>query len=112
MGAAVRANFGPHFIYPIAPAQLPSGMKLRPMSERCPKPIAADVAEEKCMTDKAINKKTDEKILRAFKNIIRTETDFKNKLYEEFMSRHIEEIRTQREERRLSTNDLIISSKN
>lgn len=105
MGARIRANFGPHFVYTIPPAQLPTGMVLRAMSERCPSPISADEALQKCMTDKALTKKTDDTILNAFKKVIRAEVNVRNEVYSNFMKKHVEEIKAARLARRISVAD-------
>jgi hypothetical protein len=38
MGASVKVNFGPHFVY--QPRKLPTGLKLQPFSNLCKPPIS------------------------------------------------------------------------
>jgi SPRY domain len=42
LGGGVQANFGPHFLYP--PKPLPIGLKLQPLSSRCPVPMTPEQA--------------------------------------------------------------------
>ena len=106
MGGCVRANFGPHFVYPIPPSQLPTAMKLRPLSSRCPTPMTPEEAIERAMKEKSITKKTDESLVSAFKAAIRIEAKYKFDAREELMKRHVEEIRKERQVRNINTNDL------
>jgi len=106
MGACARVNFGPHFIFPIAPSQLPTGMKLKPMSERCPKPIEATEAVKRCLADKSISRKTDPRVVEAFELAIETEAKVNCEAYAEFLKRHVLEIREARIKKNSSITDL------
>ena len=110
MGARLRANFGPHFIYPVSSTQLPTGMTLRPMSDRCAPPMSVSEALEKCMSDKALSMSSKNKASSAqnekvamsvFTKLIRLEVAARNKIYSSFQEKHKEEIRQLRIERNI-----------
>jgi len=110
MGGTVKVNFGPYFIYPPRPSKLPSGMKMKPVSELCPPPPPPDEAVLKAIKERAFPKKTDEAIVSAFRDAVRTEAKILYDAYKNHMQRHVEEVREHREKRRVSTNDLPIPS--
>lgn len=104
MGGAVRANFGPHFVYP--PRSLPSGMKVRPVSELCTPPLEPDEAVESALKERAFPKKAEEGAVRAFREAVNAEATIRRDCYENHARRHVDEVRSEREARGLSTGDL------
>jgi len=103
MGGTAKVNFGPHFCF--SPRSLPSGLKLKPMSDLCGPPPSPQEAVNNA-TKERIFKKTDDSLVNAFREAIETEARIRQEAYEKHMARHVEEVRELREERNLSTSDL------
>ena len=110
MGGAARVNFGPHFIHP--PRGLPSGMKVRPLSEVCAAPPTADEILEMFKREKVFGRKVDESIVNAMHDAIRQEAEMRHDCYQKRLQKNIAEVRKARTERGLSTNDLPVESTN
>ena len=54
MGASVKVNLGPHFIY--QPRKLPAGLKLHPVSDLCKSPVSIEEALAKVQKRKGFSK--------------------------------------------------------
>ena len=127
MGASVKVNFGPHFVYP--PRKLlPLINKLisssshkvtvQPISELCPAPPDAQtlwdeyIKWEKKHPNSSNNsnntkmKKLDENIVKAFRKAVFTEANIRYEHYQSFVSQHLQDVRAARQQRNLSINDL------
>ncbi len=107
MGGAARVNFGPHFIHP--PRGLPSGMKVRPLSEVCTAPPTADTVLEMFKKEKVFGRKVDEAIVNALYEAIREEAQMRYDCFQKRLENHVVEVRNARAERGLSTSDLPVS---
>ena len=70
MGGTCLVNFGPHFIF--SPRSLPSGLKVKPMSQVCPPPPSPQDAVNAAMKER-IFKKTDDSLVAAFREAIEME---------------------------------------
>jgi Set1/Ash2 histone methyltransferase complex subunit ASH2 len=111
LNGAAQLNFGPHFVYP--PAMLPTGQVPRPVSEMCPSPPTPEEAEETVISSSKegrkifLSKRTDEGIVAAFKQLVRTEANVRRQAYTRHLLMHRIEIQTLRNERGLSTADLL-----
>jgi Set1/Ash2 histone methyltransferase complex subunit ASH2 len=108
MGGTARVNFGPHFIF--SPRSLPSGMKLKPVSDLCAPPPTPEEAVNNAMKEK-IFKKTDDSIVAAFRAAIETEARIRHEAYQAHMARHVEDVKELRKQRNLSTVELSQSGK-
>eukprot|EP00978_Attheya_sp_CCMP212_P007508 scaffold17391_cov54-Attheya_sp.AAC.4 len=104
MRACVRVNFGPYFVHP--PKRLPSGMKLKPVSELCPPPPTPQEAVAKALKEQPFSKKTEEATVTAFRDAVHAEAQIRFDAYNEHMAQHVELIREARQARHLSTSDL------
>jgi hypothetical protein len=104
MGGAARVNFGPHFIHP--PRGLPSGMKVRPLSENCTPPPTADDVLEMFKKEKVFGRKVDENIVNVLHEAIRVEAKMRHDCYQKRLENHVVEVRKARTERGLTTADL------
>ena len=104
MGGSAQLNFGPHFVYP--PRTLPSGMKVRPVSDLCPPPPDSEEAVELALRARAFPKKTDEASVASFRDAVRAEATIRYDCYLNHMKRHIREVSEARKDRGLSTGDL------
>lgn len=112
MGGAATVNFGPYFTYPIHASQLPSGMKLKPISELCLPPLSPDEVLTNALKEKAFPKKTDPAVLSVFKEAVLAEAKIRYDVYENHLQKHIQEVRESRMKRHLSTNGLPTSTEN
>lgn len=113
MGGAVRANFGPHWIYP--PRKLPAGFpKFQPLSNAVPPPpqvrapsdagssaASAAAACEKAL--KALRKPEHQKVVRS---ALEAESRVQCEAYDKYHRAQLEFVRSERAERGLSTTDL------
>ena len=104
MGGTARVNFGPHFIHP--PRGLPSGMKVRPLSDVCTAPPAVEDVFEMFKREKVLGRKVDETIVNALHDAIRVEAQMRYECYQKHLEKNIIEVRKARIERGLSTGDL------
>jgi Set1/Ash2 histone methyltransferase complex subunit ASH2 len=103
MGGTCLVNFGPHFIF--SPRSLPSGLKVKPMSQTCPPPLSPQEAVNAAMKEK-IFKKTDDSLVTRFREAIEIEATIRQEAYKTHMAKHVEQVRKLRQERNLSTSDL------
>ena len=103
LGGSARVNFGPHFVF--SPRSLPSGLKLKPVSDLCTPPPTPEEAVNNAMKEK-IFKKTDDSIVVAFRAAIETEARIRHEAYQAHMRRHAEEVRRLRKQRNLSIVEL------
>eukprot|EP00979_Chaetoceros_neogracilis_P001058 scaffold193_cov239-Chaetoceros_neogracile.AAC.3 len=104
MGGTAKVNFGPHFIYP--PKGLPTGMKLRPSSEMCPKPMDPNQVLELFKKEKCILKKVDDEITNAVHDAIFLEAKMRHDLFQQHLDDHAKVVRKRRIERGLGCHDL------
>ena len=101
MGASVRVNPGPHFVYP--PKKLPGGIKLSPMSDLCPIPVSVADAEQRVQKEKTFRKPD---IMQSFLGLVRAEAEVLQDVYQNHKKNHIREIKEEREKRGLKADDL------
>lgn len=111
MGGSARVNFGPYFIYTPKQGQLPSGRdyninNLRAVSDLCPPPPKPDEAVLMALQGRNFGKKAEEAVVEKFKEAVRTESGLRRDAWEKFMNRHLEFVKTERETRGISTEDL------
>jgi Set1/Ash2 histone methyltransferase complex subunit ASH2 len=99
MGGTCQVNFGPHFIYP--PRQLPSGMKVHPVSDLSPVPPSTVDR-----ITKALPKKMEESLAKTFQVLVRTETEIRYREYQKHLQDHLQYIRMARQDRGLSIDNL------
>lgn len=108
LGGSIRANFGPHFVYP--PKKLPAGLtkQLRPLSEACPAPMAATEAVLALQTDVLkpyLHHLTSDQV-QALRHAIQIEADMVVRAYDIFQQNQLKWVRQEREQRGVSMNDL------
>lgn len=103
MGASVRANFGPYFIYP---PKKRLGIQYKPMSSVRPAPSADTTpAQQQAITNIVkLFKKTEHQT--AIRRAIEYEAGLQVQAYQEYVEAHVEEVRTQRQARGVPTTDL------
>ncbi len=109
MGGAARVNFGPYFIHP--PRGLPSGMKVKPLSDVCPVPPKVDDVIEMFKREKVFGKKVDESIVNILHDAIRVEAGMRYENYQKRLEKNVMEVRDGRNARGLSTSDLPVFKK-
>jgi Set1/Ash2 histone methyltransferase complex subunit ASH2 len=107
LGGSVRANFGPHFVYP--PKKLPAGLtkQLRPLSEACPVPMAPTEAVQALQTviKPYLHHLTQDQV-QAIRHAIQVEADMVVRAYETFHQNQLKWVRQEREKRGISIHDL------
>ncbi len=104
MGGTARVNFGPHFICP--PRGLPTGMKLRPMSEMCPAPMEPEKVLEEFKKEKLLGKRVETDIVDIIHKAVLMEAKMRYEAYQKYRRDHIEEVRRGRNDRGAGTGDL------
>lgn len=104
MGATTRVNFGPHFVYP--PRGLPTGMKIRPMSEVCQPPMHPKQIVDLFTKERLFGKKVDDDIIAALMDALETEASMRFNAFKRHLSDHVKVILDLRIERGLNTSDL------
>jgi SPRY domain len=105
MGGAVKANFGPYWIYPPKRSRLPSGLKhLKAISTVCSPPLSPDDAVNSVAATAKLFRKPEHQ--QALKDAVRAEAEIQCQVYADFLSNHVVEIRQARMERSLSVADL------
>ena len=110
LDGAVQLNFGPSFVYP--PAAQPNDQVPKPLSEACLTPPTPEEAEETIISSSKegrkifLSKRTDEEIVRKFKELVRTEAKVRVEAYQRHLLMHKIEILGLRNERSLPTSDL------
>jgi SPRY domain len=106
MGGGVRANFGPHWIYP--PKKLPTGFpKLQPVSSSVPVPQRPHEAVEACgKALKLLQALKRPEYARAVKAAIEAEAKVRCDAYDRYYLSQLEFVHNEREDRGLTTNDL------
>ena len=108
MGGSIRANFGPHLVYP--PKKLPAGLtkQLRPLSEVCPVPMTAEEAVRALQTDVLkpyLHHLTSDQV-QALRHAVQVEADMVVRAYETFQQNQLKWVRQEREQRGVLMNDL------
>ena len=101
MGAHVRFNPGPHFVYP--PKKLPTGLKLQPVSDLSKTPMAVDEAVTKVQKEKTFRKPD---MLHKFQALVSAEVEALEDFYQTHRKKHVQEVFQEREKRNLATTDL------
>lgn len=101
MGAAVKINPGPHFIYP--PRKQKAGYKLQPVSDLCKPPVQVEEAISKAQKEKPFRKAD---MLQKFQDLVEIESKLLQDAYQKHRRKHIAEIVEEREKRNLSTSGL------
>jgi Set1/Ash2 histone methyltransferase complex subunit ASH2 len=101
MGACVKVNFGPHFIY--QPKKLPTGLKLQPMSNLCSPPISIEDATAKISKEKPFRKPD---MHQKFLDLVQTEVKVLDEAYKSHRVQHILFVLEERKKRSLKTEDL------
>ncbi len=104
MGGTARVNFGPHFICP--PRGLPTGMKLRSMSEMCPAPMIPEKVLEEFKKEKFLGKRVETDIVDIIHKAVLMEANMRYEAYQKFRRDHVEEVRKLRHDRGAGTGDL------
>jgi Set1/Ash2 histone methyltransferase complex subunit ASH2 len=101
MGASVKVNMGPHFIY--QPKKMPAGIKIQPVSELCPPPMLVEDAVTRVQKEKTFRKPD---VMEKFQALVLTEAQILQDAYQNVRTKHILEVKEEREKRSLSTTDL------
>jgi Set1/Ash2 histone methyltransferase complex subunit ASH2 len=101
MGASVKVNMGPHFIY--QPKKLPAGIKIQPVSDLCPPPMLVEEAVTRVQKEKTFRKSD---VMEKFQELVLTEAQILQDAYQNVRTKHILEVKEEREKRSLSTTDL------
>ena len=104
MGGTARVNFGPHFIQP--PKGLPTGMKLRPISEMCIKPMDPEQVLTTFQKEKLLGKKVDEEIVKVVHESVALEAKMRHDIFQEHVRENLEFVRRERKKRGTGTSDL------
>jgi hypothetical protein len=104
MGASVKVNMGPHFIYP--PRKLPAGLKsLHPVSDLCQKPMTVEDASQKITKEKVFRGKPD--MMTKFVELVHTEVQVLQDAYQTHRRTHVQEVYAERKRRNVGvTSDL------
>jgi Set1/Ash2 histone methyltransferase complex subunit ASH2 len=106
MGASVKVNMGPHFIY--QPKKLPAGIKIQPVSNLCPPPKLVEEVVTRIQKEKTFRKPD---VMEKFQELVQTEAQILQDAYQNVRKKHILEVKEEREKRSLSTTDLEEESK-
>ena len=101
MGATVKVNFGPNFIYP--PRKLPTGLKFRPMSNLCQPPLSVEESSVKVAKERSFRKVD---IQQKFLELVQTETRVLADAYHNHRKKHIIDVWKERTKRNLKIEDL------
>jgi Set1/Ash2 histone methyltransferase complex subunit ASH2 len=101
MGASVKVNMGPHFIY--QPKKLPAGIKIQPVGDLCPPPMLVEEAVTRVQKEKTFRKPD---VMEKFQELVLTEAQILQDAYQNVRKKHILEVKEERERRSLSTTDL------
>jgi Set1/Ash2 histone methyltransferase complex subunit ASH2 len=101
MGACVKVNFGPHFIY--QPRKLPTGLKVQPLSILCSPPISAEEAALKIAKERPFRKPD---MLQKFLELVQSEVHILQDSYQAHRSQHVNFVMEERTKRGLKTEDV------
>lgn len=110
LNGQVHMNFGPNFVY--SPAKLSNGETPKPVCELCASPPSPEEAEETIVSSSKegrkifLSKRTDESIVTAFKQLVRTEATVRRDAYARHLLLQKIDILALRNERGLYTLDL------
>jgi len=109
LGGSVRANFGPKFLYP--PRKLPAGLKLAPLSDLAAAPEKDPQVVMAQMTPiikylRTSGWKNPDYFQQVLQQAVQAEARILNNMYESYHRQNLLEIRKEREERGLATQDL------
>ena len=109
MGASVKVNFGPNFIY--QPKKLPPAIRnsLKPVSDlyQPSKPMTVQDAVAKAQKEKTFRKPD---MMAKFVELVKTEAQILQEAHNNHCKKHILYIQAEREKRNLSTADLDVPS--
>lgn len=107
MGAKVRLNAGPYFVYP--PRRLPistangnSTVKLKPFGQLASPPISWEDAIGQIQKDKPFRKAD---ILQHFQELVKAELDLLHQQYQEHRAQHLRYVQAERQARGLTKKD-------
>jgi Set1/Ash2 histone methyltransferase complex subunit ASH2 len=101
MGATVKVNFGPNFIYP--PRKLPTGLKFRPMSNLCQPPLSIEESSVKVAKERTFRKADTQ---QKFLELVQTETRVLADAYQNHRKKHVIDVWKERTKRNLKIEDL------
>lgn len=101
MGASVKANFGPYFVYP---PKKRLGLQYKPISSIRPEPVEAAEAVSAVQSTIKLFKKIDHQ--NAVRKAVEYEAGLQLQSYHEHLAAHIEEVRSQRKMRGVPATDL------
>jgi len=102
MGATVKVNFGPNFVYP--PRKLPTGLKFRPISKLCQQPISIEETLAKVTKERTFRKADTQ---QKFLDLVQTETRVLLDAYQNHRKKHVIDVWKERTKRKLKTEDLV-----
>jgi hypothetical protein len=101
MGACVKVNFGPNFIY--QPRKLPAGMKLRPLSDVCSPPVTFEEASAKIAKERPFRKPD---MHQKFLGLVEAEVKVMQESYKAHRTKHVLDVMEERKKRGLNTDNL------
>jgi hypothetical protein len=101
MGASVKVNFGPHFVY--QPRKLPTGLKLQPLSNLCKPPVSVEDAIVKVNKERPFRKP---EMQQKFLELVEAEVRILQDAYQAHRKRHVLDVMEERKQRNLKTDDL------
>jgi Set1/Ash2 histone methyltransferase complex subunit ASH2 len=91
MGASVKVNMGPHFIY--HPKKLPAGIKIQPVSDLCPPPMLVQEAVTRVQKEKVFRKFD---ATEKFQEVVQREAQILQDAYQNVRKKHILEVKEER----------------
>jgi len=101
MGASVKVNFGPHFIY--QPRKLPTGLKFQPLSNLCKPPVSVEDAVAKISKERPCRKP---EMHQKLVELVKVEAQLLEDAYQSHRAKHVMDVMEERKKRNLKTDDL------
>ena len=101
MGASVKLNTGPHFIY--QPRKVTAGLKFQPICNLCRPPTELDEAIAKSQKEKPFRKSD---MLQKFQDLVQAEIQVLQDSYQNHRRKHVMEVAEEREKRNMPISDL------
>ncbi|KAL3917967.1 MAG: hypothetical protein SGARI_007585 [Bacillariaceae sp.] len=101
MGASVKVNFGPNFIYQAK--KLPTGMKLQPLSNLCNPPVSLEDATAKIAKERLFRKAD---MNQKFMELVQAEVEAMQKSYKAHRTQHVLDVMEERKKRGVNTDNL------
>jgi hypothetical protein len=99
MGASVKLNFGPHFIFPPRKTY----HKYKPVADLCERPVSVEDAVSKVQKEKVMRKM---EMLQKFQELVAAEVQVQLDSYTSHRKQHVREIFKERQKRGIKTEDL------